>query len=105
MARIVFKNHIVEFPETKDGVNTKSVEIPFEEVVLNPAVTLSGFQFEYKKKDKHIKEIVMKIENVSRTDHSVKFDATFGLRDGSGFFDDPYSGSMDVVIIAEVEEA
>ena len=63
---------------------------------------LRSFEVQYNNGDHHVLQERMQLEIVGNSGGVVEIQATFLLRDGSGNIDDPYSGSMEAVIIADV---
>ena len=63
---------------------------------------LAGFEIQYDNGDHHVlqEQVQVDVNGVNGT--SVDVAATFLLRDGSGNIDDPYSGFISALVIADV---
>jgi hypothetical protein len=91
-----------EFPSVTGSIQTKVLTAFFGGTVQTAVVMLQGFDIHYNNSDHHIlrEEIQLAIE--SRIGTTVGVRATFLLRDDSGNIDDPYSGNINAVVIADV---
>jgi hypothetical protein len=65
-------------------------------------VALQGFNIFYTNGDHHILREEIDVDFTSIDGNSVNFAVDFTLRDGSGRFDDPFGGSVEVLVIADV---
>jgi hypothetical protein len=63
---------------------------------------LAGFEIQYNNGDHHILQEQIQVEVNGINGTSVDVAATFLLRDGSGNIDDPYSGFISALVIADV---
>lgn len=91
-----------------DNSRNISQILPVSETLRRPIrsvqCALQGFDVQFTNGDHPLRQLRIDIgdpEIVNRT--GVSFDVRLGLRDASGTFDDPYGGSVDVLIIAEVD--
>ena len=63
---------------------------------------LAGFEIQYNNGDHHVLQEQIQVEVNGINGTSVDVAATFLLRDGSGNIDDPYSGFISALVIADV---
>ena len=63
---------------------------------------LAGFEIQYDNGDHHVLQEQVQVDVNGINGTSVDVAATFLLRDGSGNIDDPYSGSISALVIADV---
>jgi hypothetical protein len=76
---------------------------PFRGNVLKAQAMLAGFDITYRNGDHHVlrEEIELSVNGDAAHPNTVLVNAAFLLRDSSGNIDDPFSGSMKAVVIAE----
>lgn len=63
---------------------------------------LAGFEIQYNNGDHHVLQEQVQVDVNGINGTSVDVAATFLLRDGSGNIDDPYSGFISALVIADV---
>lgn len=94
-----------DFPSVTGSVQTQNRLINFGGgggVVRQAAVMLRGFEVHYNNGDHHVLQERIQLDLSSTAGGVVNVVASFLLRDSSGNIDDPYSGSIDAVVIADV---
>jgi|SRR4051794_18243525 hypothetical protein len=101
MAIVMAKTHF-EFPTVTGSAERLINTINFGRTVQNVAVLLQGFNVKYNNGDHHVKQESIQLTIGGNNGGIVNVVADFLLRDGSGNVDDPYSGSIDAVVIADV---
>ena len=101
MAIVMTSLHF-DFPSRSGFQQQQNRSINLGGVVRQVAVMLRSFEVHYNNGDHHVLQERMQLDIVGNNGGVVEVQATFLLRDGSGNIDDPYSGAMDAVIIADV---
>ena len=101
MAIVTVKLHF-DFPSVTGLQQLQSRQINFGRTVQNVAVILQGFNVQYNNGDHHVLEESIEVSGFVLGDQVVDVFANILLRDGSGNIDDPYSGSIDAVVLADV---
>lgn len=91
------------FPEQDgNGPATAEVELTFPRDVLEVAAGITGYTAQFENRDDHHLGR-MEIEVDTEVDATkVTFTGRLGLRDWSNEFDDPYSGLIDVAVLADL---
>lgn len=95
------------FAETEgEGPATAEAELAFPRDVLQVTAGITGYSLLFEDEDDHH---VGRVELEVRADKDeddptkVRVKGVFGLRDWSNEFDDPYSGVVDVAVLADLE--
>jgi hypothetical protein len=101
MAIVMVKLHF-DFPSVTGLQQLQSRQFNFGRTVQNVAVILQGFNVQYDNGDHHVLEESIEVSGFVLGDQVVDVFANILLRDGSGNIDDPYSGSIDAVVLADV---
>ena len=101
MAIVTVLEHF-DFPSVTGLQQLQSRQINFGRTVRNVAVILQGFNVQYNNGDHHVLEESIEVSGFVLGDQVVDVFANILLRDGSGNIDDPYSGSIDAVVLADV---
>jgi len=101
MAIVLAKTNFT-FPNVTGAVQHQVRSINFGRTVQNAAVMLAGFNVQYNNGDHHVLKESIQLSIGGNNGGVVDVVANFLLRDGSGNIDDPYSGSIDAVVIADV---
>jgi hypothetical protein len=65
-------------------------------------VALRGFSVTLKN-EKKIQEITVEVDDVVVESNNVSFQASLGMKDASGHFDDQFSGNVTALIIASTK--
>lgn len=99
-----FRNRHVDFVATTGGSNKlRDQKVVFSSAVRRAEAVIKGFDIGYTGEDHHIWREKVQITNVHVIEgNGVCFDIEYLFRDSSGNIDDRYSGSVDVVVMAEV---
>lgn len=85
-------------------VNTKERErgsATFNARVQKAEAMLKGFNIRYTNGDHHVLEQEIDLDVVRIAGNTVEIAADFLLRDGSGRIDDPYTGWVQAVVVAD----
>lgn len=94
------------FPETSgSGPATAQAELTFPRDVVRVAAGITGYSVLYEdESDHHLGRLEVEINSRVDPDDATKVKVTgaFGLRDWSNEFDDPYSGVIDVAVLADL---
>ena len=101
MAIVMAKTHF-EFPNVTGSAQRLINTINFGRTVQNVAAVLQGFDIQYTNGDHHVLEESIEVSAFVLSGGVVDVSADLLLRDGSGNIDDPYSGIIDAVVIADV---
>jgi hypothetical protein len=101
MAIVMAKTNF-NFPSVTGLQQIQTRQINFGRTVRHVAVTLQGFDIKYTNGDHHLLEESIRVSAFVLPNGVVDVSADLLLRDGSGNIDDPYSGSIDAVVIADV---
>ncbi|MGD1716099.1 hypothetical protein [Dapis sp. BLCC M172] len=65
-------------------------------------VVLKGYSVNYNNGDHHILQLEIDLDTLRIIGPTVSIAGDFVFRDSSGFFDDPYSGWINFVVIADL---
>jgi hypothetical protein len=98
---IDFRRVRINFDPTTGREQHETGAVVFPSAVRRAEVAINGYSISYNNGDHHI--LTQKIDtNVSRIDGGTVFvDVGFLLRDSSGNIDDPFSGFVEVMVIAD----
>ena len=92
------------FEPTSGRIQTRTVRTPpFRGNVLRAQAMLKGFDISYTNGDHHVlrEEIDLSVSLDSAHPNTVLVKANFLLRDSSGNIDDPFTGRVEAVVIAQ----
>jgi hypothetical protein len=95
----------VTFPSTtgRDQSVSKSVDFPGPGTIKSAGIALNGFDINFRNGDHNLGDFKINCtDNPSFTGLHVDFSVNLLLRDYSGNIDDPYGGTVDVLVIADV---
>ena len=90
----------LNFPPTTGRRQRSQVTVVLPSAVRSAQAMLKGFNVTYNNGDHHILELEMDLDT-SILSNTVTVFGDFVFRDSSGFFDDPYSGWINFVVIAD----
>jgi hypothetical protein len=91
-----------------DGPQTASAQLSFPRNVRQVAVGVTGYSATFQNRDDHhLGRLIVELNaNVNDTDPTkVDVSGTFGLRDWSGNWDDPYSGIVEYAVFGDLDPA
>lgn len=91
----------IEFPQRSGGPQEQQRTVAFNGNVRTVALALGGFDIGYNNSDHHLLRQRIDSDVLSVNANVVVVRVTFSLRDDSGTFDDPYSGYVDLVLVAD----
>ena len=94
------------FPRTRgSGPRTaNSLPMVFTRQVLRAVAGLTGYTAQFRPDDHHLGQFRVQL-NPTVAANTVTVSATFGLRDWSGDWDDEYTGTVNFVVLADLESA
>jgi hypothetical protein len=98
---IQFREGWLNFGPVTGRRQRESTTVNFSSRVRSHQVMMKGFNVQYNNGDHHILELEIDLDS-SVDDDVVKVDGDFVFRDSSGNFDDPYSGWINFVVVADV---
>lgn len=96
-----FQRSRVSFDPTRGRVQTEPRTVSFQSRVRTAHVALNGFDVRYNNGDHHVLEQTIDISDPTIANNAVSFSVNLLLRDASGNIDDPFSGWVDVLVIAD----
>jgi hypothetical protein len=97
-----FRSVTVSFPTLSGGPQRQTSFAAFGGPVREADTALKGFNIFYANGDHHVLREQVDIDVLSVNNNVVNFAVDFVLRDSSGNFDDPFGGSVEVLVIADV---
>jgi hypothetical protein len=97
-----FRNVVVTFNTTAGAAQRENGTADFASTVRRANAAIKGFDIFFANVDRHFHRQEIDIDNVTVDGNSVNFSVDFALRDRSGTFDDPFGGSVEVLVIADV---
>lgn len=97
-----FRELTIQFDKTSGIRQREQATATFSGRVINAQAMLKGFNVKYRNGDHHILEQEVDLDTIGRRGNRVDVAADLVLRDSSGFYDDPYSGFVQCVVVAEV---
>jgi hypothetical protein len=103
MATILTDVVEISFENESGSLAQKRGNATFGSLVKQAQVALRGFSMQLKH-EKKIQEITVEVDDVVVESNSVSFQASFGIKDGSGHFDDPFSGNVSALVIATAQD-
>lgn len=99
----------LSFPETEgSGPVSASTALSFPRTVVRAAAGITGYSVRFEdNNDHHVGRLELEVSAGVDTgdDTVVNVNGVFGLRDWSNEFDDPYSGVVDIAVLAEMTAA
>lgn len=103
-----FTSGSFDFPSHKgSGPRSQTLRVAFDRRIGKASAVLTGYEAKFDSGDHELRQLVVslhtRIVNQSTTGHEVEVTATFGLRDASGHWDDPYSGQVRFLLISVPE--
>ena len=96
-----FKSKKVVFNSNEGIEQNETATFNFNKKVIRAEALINGFDIQYTRGDRHILQQKIDTRVSLINGNNVEVDVAFLLRDSSGNIDDPYEGSVDVVVIAE----
>jgi len=98
---IRFKSRRIDFDATAGRTQVESITVPFTGTVRSAEAALRGFDVTYNNGDHELLRQRIDLD-VQHNSNSVTVTASLLLRDNSGNIDDPFSGHVECLIIADV---
>ena len=103
---IAFKSRRIDFDPTRGQIQREPGSVSFDTRVTKAEAVVKGWDIRYNNGDHEILRQLINIRDVAvSSGNRVDFTVEFLLRDSSGSTDDPFSGFVEVLIIADVEGA
>lgn len=100
---IDFVQRRIRFAEHRGGPQDVTEDFTFSAPVNRAESFINGFNIGFTAADHHLlrQEINTAVRDID--DRVVKVRIVFSLRNGTGSFDDPFDGFVDVVVVADVK--
>jgi hypothetical protein len=89
------------FPSTTGRKQRRETTVVFPTTVRSAQAVMKGFHVDYNNGDHHILEIEMDLDTTISA-NTVRVYGDFAFRDSSGYYDDPYDGWINFVVIADI---
>ena len=99
---IDFRNLQIRFDPTSGRPQRESATAVFGGPVRRANAALKGFNIGYTNGDHEVLRQEVDVDVTSILNNTVTVAVDFLLRDSSGDIDDPFSGSVEVLVIADV---
>lgn len=96
-----FQTIRIDFPSRRDAEQTINRSATFSRNIRSVGAAINGFNLRFNNGDHHLLQEKVDISQISFSDRTATFNVNLLLRDGSGSIDDPYSGFVDVLLIAD----
>ncbi|WP_247231713.1 hypothetical protein [Telluribacter sp. SYSU D00476] len=96
-----FQTIRIDFPSRRDAEQTINRSATFSRNIRSVGAAINGFNMRFSNGDHHLLQEKVDINEITFRDRTANFSVNLLLRDGSGHIDDPYSGFVDVLLIAE----
>ena len=97
-----FRVTTVRFPAGTGGPRRQLATVAFGSNVVRSDAALKGFDIQFNNDEHPLLREEVHLAGVSISGNSVVVPVDIALRDNSGVFDDPYSATVDLLVIAEV---
>jgi hypothetical protein len=97
-----FREVSVEFDPTSGSTQHQTVTAVFDGQVQRATVALKGFNIRYNNGDHNLLEELVDPFVIGTNNNTVTAQVDFLLRDSSGNVDDPFSGSVALLVLADV---
>ena len=99
---IDFRSTTIKFDSSEGFIQSEPGAVVFAGHVNRADVAIKSFDVRYDKDDHHLlrEMLVPRVESINNNVVILKVD--YLLRDNSGNIDDPYSGTAEVLVIADV---
>ena len=96
-----FRQLTIHFDPTRGRRQRESQTVTFGAHVQKAEAMLKGFRLRFNNGDHHILEQEVDLDITRVSGNAVTVAADFLLRDGSGNIDDPFSGFVQAVVVAD----
>ena len=102
---IQMQKGVINFESVRDSGPNLQIAYPtiFTGPVRHACCVLTGIDYGYTNDDHHLWRTTITLECHCDRD-VVTVEGRFGLRDSSGYFDDPYDATIHFCVIADVDE-
>ncbi len=97
-----FRSVTVSFPTLSGGSQRQTSFATFGSAVRAANTALKGFDISYGNGDHHVLRQQVDIDLLTVNGNVVNFAVDLVLRDNSGNFDDPFGGTVEVLVVADV---
>lgn len=106
---LAFRTRRVDFDPTRGRIQEESDSVSFPTRVRRSQAVVKGWDITYNNGDHNLLRQRINIRDVRvanpPANDRVEFVVEFLLRDSSGNIDDPFSGFVEVLVIADVDSA
>lgn len=99
---VQFKEGWINYPSATGRRQRKDATVTFPGSVRTHQVALKGYNVRFDKSDREILETEIDIDSTA-SGTSVTVSGDLVLRDSSGTYDDPYSGWINFVVMANLD--
>ncbi|SDC08956.1 hypothetical protein [Actinokineospora iranica] len=103
-----FQTQTFEYQSDAQHPQRKKLTFHFDNPVISANAALRGFEAEFVDQERPVHLLFHRITDVRKADYStrlVEVTVEYGLRDNSSnHYDDKYRGSIDVLVIAQIDE-
>jgi len=99
---VQFREGWLNFPPTTGRRQRAETSVTFPQNVRTAQVMLKGYNVSYNNGDHHILELEIDLDTVEVIGPTVRIAGDFVFRDSSGNYDDPYSGFINFVVVADL---
>jgi hypothetical protein len=100
---IDFQRATINFVPTEGREQNESATVAFSRTVIKAEAALNGFDIQFTDEDHHFLREAIDASIIAINGNTVTVNVKYVLRDSSGDIDDRYQGSVDVLVIAEVQ--
>lgn len=98
---IDFQRQRATFPSTTGRAQSADLTFVFPSTVRKAESAINGYSLGFSGVDHHLFRAQVDTTVTSVSLNTVRVRVDYALRDSSGFFDDPYDGFVDVMVIAD----
>ena len=96
-----FQTVRINFPSRRDAEQSINQTTNFSRNIRTVGAAINGFDVKFTNGDHHLLREKVDISPIAVNGRTATFSVNMLLRDSSGNIDDPYSGFVDVMLIAD----
>jgi hypothetical protein len=97
-----FRRGSISFDPTRGQTQSEVGAVVFPNTVRRADVSIAGFDMRYNNGDHNVLQQIVEARLERVQDRTVFFRVNFLLRDSSGSIDDPFSGTVNVLVFADI---
>lgn len=98
---IDFQRQRATFPSHSGSAQGVELTFVFPTTVRKAEAAINGFSAGFSSSDHHLFRMEADTAVTAISLNTVRVKVNFALRDSSGYYDDPYNGFVDVMVIAD----